>query len=83
MLLYVGMNYTLGKYHDDHNAVHYNPDPTTIFYGNLSFSFFIDNSKVVGKVAYPSSYEVFYDPALRDVVENIFKRDLILYGYTY
>jgi hypothetical protein len=74
------MNYTLGTYHDEHTAAHYDPDPTIISYGNLSFSFFIDNSKVVGKVAYPSSYEVFYDP---DVVENIFRRDLILYGYTY
>jgi hypothetical protein len=77
------MNFTLGKYHDEHTAAHYDPDPTIISYGNLSFSFFIDNSKVFGKVSYPSSYEVFYDPALRDVVENIFRRDLILYGYTY
>jgi hypothetical protein len=81
------MNYTLGTYHDDHNAAHYDPDPT-ISYGNQSFSFFIDSKVVANKsrplpLAYPSSYKVFYDPALRDVVENIFKRDLILYGYTY
>jgi len=75
-----GMNYTLGKYHDDHNSAHNDVDPTIISYGKLPFSFF---SKEVGKVAYPSSYKVFYDPALRDVVKNIFKRDLILYGYTY
>ena len=86
-LLCVGMNYTLGTYHDDHNAAHYDPD-STISYGNQSFSFFIDSKVVAYKsrpppLAYPSSYKVFYDPALRDVVENIFKRDLILYGYTY
>jgi len=78
-----GMNYTLGNYHDDHNAAHNNPGPTTISYGKLPFSSFIKSSKVDSKAVYPSSYEVFYDPALRDVVENLFERDLILYGYTY
>jgi len=79
--IFIGINFTLGKYNDGHKAAHYDHDPT-IFYGNLSFNFFID-SKVVGKVAYPSSYKAFYDAALMKAVESIFKRDLILYGYMF
>jgi len=73
-----GMNYAVGKYRDEHNAIRYNHDPT-IFYGNVPFDFF----KAGDNVSYPSSYKVFYDAALRKAVESIFKKDLILYGYSF
>jgi len=72
------MNFAVGKYHDDHNSIRYNHDPT-IFYGNISFEFF----KAGKDVTYPSSYKVFYNAALRKAVESIYRKDLILYGYTF